>query len=1105
MMKEIKSLYRQGGWAAIGYFLLDVAVAYAVGYAINVIFGPKKQDPRIISPKYSDNQEMVRSAVEPHKVVYGRSVVSGPLLFAATNGANNQYLHVVVPFTGHEVDAIEAVYFDDIDSTSPTYNKLEVWKVVGIAGRADVWYAALQVDGIVFIGGASSSYSGNHSRIKTTNDVMSALVNAMIYSTGYASRNYTVAWTQGYELTITAKTIGTEISVQAMHYQSSSILPNHWLGVPAPGTGATFYVGGSAAGSAFMPYVNDLVETAATKAHIFDLYTHLGTSAQTANSNLVAENVGWTSNHRLRGRAYVYTKLNYIADRWPTGMPVIKAKIRGKKVYDPRSTLTAWSENAALCIRDYLTASYGLACSVLEIDDPSFIAAANISDEYVLASTPKNITSSSAANPTLLSVTNHQLRTGDSVQIASHTGSTPSINGTHTVTVLSANTISIPVNVTVGGTGGTIQLRQKRYTCNGTIALGERPIDVMQKLLTSCDGTLVYTNGKYALFAGAYSSPVGTLNESHLRGAIGSIAKPPRRSIFNAVRGTFVDPTKFYQETDFPVYDNATYQTQDGGEYIPRDITLPFTNDVFEAQRRAKQVLEVSRQGILVTYPAKLTAFKYSVNDVIQLSISYFGWVNKEFRIKSWSLTEDFGVDYLLQEESSASYAWNNGDETILDAAPDTSLPNPFNVAAPTGVTAVEELYQAVNTSGIKTRIRVNWVASTDANIQNYIVYWYSYADSEQAVSGVSSAHSLPTQSTTFYIEDLSPGYYYITIKAFNHLGVSSLETTPVQCIAYGNTVNPENVTGFNAYQNGELMVFTWLPISDVDLLGYEVRYGPAATTTWETATQITRAERGTEITSALVPPGSWKFFIKAQDTTGLYSITAATDSVIVISRSNVVLSIEHETDWLGTLTNFVRHWTGKLMPDDQNSVSSYTNFEWCDTYVPTPYEVCTYVTPEIDTTFDDTLRVWAGVVHELGPGVVVGQANAVLEVDYHTTAGAYDGYETTSIGFREGRYWKFKLTHNTTIGKGVITEFQTALDKQAVTQEQQNVAVASEGTTITFQNPYHRRPTVSVTPQGTTPLVAAISSVTTTGFTVRLYNSGVATAGTIDYSVTGA
>ncbi len=67
------------------------------------------------------------------------------------------------------------------------------------------------------------------------------------------------------------------------------------------------------------------------------------------------------------------------------------------------------------------------------------------------------ITSSSVANPSVITTTvPHGLTNGQLVLIAGHAGSTPSINGVHVATVISTTTFSIPVNVTVGGTGGTL-------------------------------------------------------------------------------------------------------------------------------------------------------------------------------------------------------------------------------------------------------------------------------------------------------------------------------------------------------------------------------------------------------------------------------------------------------------------------------------------------------------------------------------------------------------------------------------------------------------------------------------------------------------------------
>ncbi len=63
------------------------------------------------------------------------------------------------------------------------------------------------------------------------------------------------------------------------------------------------------------------------------------------------------------------------------------------------------------------------------------------------------ITGISVANPTIITDAGHGLVTGRTITVTG-SNSTPSINGTHIVTVISTNTFSIPVNVTVSGSAG---------------------------------------------------------------------------------------------------------------------------------------------------------------------------------------------------------------------------------------------------------------------------------------------------------------------------------------------------------------------------------------------------------------------------------------------------------------------------------------------------------------------------------------------------------------------------------------------------------------------------------------------------------------------------
>ncbi|MDC1020616.1 phage tail protein [bacterium] len=103
-------------------------------------------------------------------------------------------------------------------------------------------------------------------------------------------------------------------------------------------------------------------------------------SQTTADSDLVSETSA-TSTFVGKGIAYLYVRYEYDQDVFANGLPLITAKIRGKKVYDPRTASTAYSNNAALCIRDFLTSSYGLSDN--SIDDVDLAAAANECDENV--------------------------------------------------------------------------------------------------------------------------------------------------------------------------------------------------------------------------------------------------------------------------------------------------------------------------------------------------------------------------------------------------------------------------------------------------------------------------------------------------------------------------------------------------------------------------------------------------------------------------------------------------------------------------------------------------------------------------------------------------
>ncbi|MEO1950880.1 phage tail protein [Thioclava sp.] len=96
----------------------------------------------------------------------------------------------------------------------------------------------------------------------------------------------------------------------------------------------------------------------------------------------------WTADHKLSGCAALCVSLYFDPKIFANGMPNVTANVRGKNnILDPRTGTRGYTDNAALCLADYLADStYGLGA---EIDDPrgtnedELIAAANACDEVV--------------------------------------------------------------------------------------------------------------------------------------------------------------------------------------------------------------------------------------------------------------------------------------------------------------------------------------------------------------------------------------------------------------------------------------------------------------------------------------------------------------------------------------------------------------------------------------------------------------------------------------------------------------------------------------------------------------------------------------------------
>jgi len=497
-------------------------------------------------------------------------------------------------------------------------------------------------------------------------------------------------------------------------------------------------------------YLNQTLSIDPQFVHQVAFSKHLGEDDQLADDMLVAETAGaWTDQHRLRGRAYVASKLIFDQTAFSAGLPNLSWMVDGDdKVFDPRTNIFAFSNNAALLVARWLIAPFGMALAWEDLDEDTLIASANRCDERV-AVKPKDVEFFIAADGSL-SLDQSSARVldwGDGVRLSS-SGALPTrfaADTTYYVIPSANNTYRLAANVSgafaeaaivpadIGS--GTLTLTtwdEARYKLNGSFTLDAEKGEVLQQLLTAMAGQVIYIGGVWFIHAGAPGFATVEFTDRDLRDEPEIIPKRSMRDRMNGVRAVYVSPDANWQPTDAPpLLPTPELLAEDNDAELIEDIRLPFTTSGPTAQRLMKVALGRNRQQLTVHWPVNLSGFRVQAWDCVTLNSSRFPMVNGHtFRVISWALAENFsGIDLTLQEEDASVWDWSIADEQ--DAAelqgvvlPDSAaVPPVISVSTPTDV-APDHLF-------------VTWTATAGPGSSGYEVQYRSQGIATWTSSGI--------------------------------------------------------------------------------------------------------------------------------------------------------------------------------------------------------------------------------------------------------------------------------------------------------------------------------------------------------------------------------
>jgi hypothetical protein len=550
------------------------------------------------------------------------------------------------------------------------------------------------------------------------------------------------------------------------------------------------------------------------------LQTHAGSADQVVTNWSDVTTPKWTADHRLRGVAYIRTLMSWNENAFYSGAPAISAVVRGPNgVYDPRNAQTyTWSSNPALLSAWYMTL-------------------------------PRN---------------------QGGMGIPSVWIDWPSV-------AAAANVCDELITVR-SFTGGYEQI--KRYECNTELSTARAPIDNLNAIMATMAGSRAFTAGLYKLFAGSFRSATVTLTDADVEASkpISFVPVSARITPPNMATGTFYDSRKNWVSGSPQPVKNTAYLAEDNGNEEAIDLAMQGTTDARQANYLMGVMLEQTRNGFEASLVVKGKGANLSLGDTVQLDLTFY----EAFDGKTWEVARytnhwDGTYSLRLRETRTASYALDADRFTPTNppAAPDLSYL--WNVSAPMGLAAQSGTAQLTRRGDgtIASGVRLTWALHSDGYVRQSGRIEVRYFDPVlQTWIGCPPVDGDDTATSIAPLIDQNA--YLFAIRALNGVGAASTWTTITHRVV-GKSTPPSNVASIASALEEFGVRLSWPEIADADLMDYELRLGA----TWETATLIDRPRANTHLWRVQTA-GTRTVLIKARDTSGNYSTTAASVAVVV-------------------------------------------------------------------------------------------------------------------------------------------------------------------------------------------------------------------------------
>lgn len=691
----------------------------------------------------------------------------------------------------------------------------------------------------------------------------------------------------------------------------------------------------------------------------------------------------------------------------------------------------------------------------------------------------------------------------------------------------------------------------KLFECNAVLNTNKKILDNVKTILRGMRGLLPYVQGEYKLLIESTGSASFSLNEDNIIGGV-KLESERKDQKYNRVLVNFVNPEKGYQ-ADTIVYDtdHDTLKTADGGFLQEGNVTLDTINSPYQAHEFGKIVLQRSRNNLKLGLTVNYEALDLAIGDIVNVSSTILGMVNKPFRVSGMTLNANFTASLSLQEHQDSWYTFSTINEVATIG--DTNLPDPFTVQPPSSLTLSDDL-QELNDGTVITRLLITVGASTDRFVDDYEIEVKQTLDrnGDAVVDDfriVSQGKSLEYQ----LLNAVDGGTYEVRARGINSLGVKSAYITGTRKVI-GATEPPANVEEFSISLIGsDQMQLSWLPVADLDVESYEIRYQKVSSGyQWFNSTDLVRVPRRSAnsiILNKIDAP--FTLGIKAIDKLGNESLEPSliVSSNVTTQGYKLINSISEHPNFAGSFTNtFKRTDTGTITGDNVITLDTISKFDegvgnFGDVDANYVFETgginkniigsgfydfsSTFTLPFIyDATFKIQLDMISDDPYDLfdfGRNEdLFENAKAPFDGNLPTNAGtniqigasetSLDDISTfTSVaqqGTFKGKYFKFRarLISLNNQSRALVKGLTVSLNLQNRQETGDDIASGTGTYSVTFTNPFYANPNVNITGQDmASGDYFVVANKSTSGFDVTFYNSSnSAISRTFDYQANG-